>query len=204
MKLLIATSNAHKLKEILTIFSVDGLQLLSLRDVQDAPDVFEDGNTFDANARLKASTVAKHAEMWTLADDSGLEVDALRGAPGVISARYAGEPSDDARNNTKLFAELGATKVRSARFRCVLALSDPRGICETVEGHCEGHIAEAERGENGFGYDPLFIPVGYTETFGELEPAVKNGMSHRFCALQHAREKWSAIFQNERESWNAY
>lgn len=201
MKLLIATTNTHKLKEILAIFSVEGLQLLSLRDFTDAPEVVEDGDTFDANARLKASTMAIHAGIWTLADDSGLEVDVLNGSPGVISARYAGEPPDDARNNSKLLAELGQMTNRSARFRCVLALSDSRGTCETVEGHCEGRISKAECGKNGFGYDSLFMPTGYTKTFGELEPAVKNGMSHRFCALQRARDEWAEIFRNGYESW---
>ena len=123
-----------------------------------------------------------------MADDSGLEVDALGGAPGVYSARYAGEPCSYSNNNEKLLRELAGKSDRSARFRTVVALSDPAGNAETQEGACPGVIIEELRGTNGFGYDPLFVPDGYSETFAELDPEVKNRISHRARAL-HKAEK---------------
>jgi len=195
MKLLISTRNPHKLEEILAIFRAPDLALLSMRDIPDLPDVVEDGDTFEANATLKAVTLMEETGLWTLADDSGLEVTALGGEPGVYSARYSGEPVDYARNNTKLLANLEDKEDRSARFRCVVALAEPGGECLTVEGQCTGRIAEAPRGDSGFGYDPVFIPDGYDQTFAELAPALKNRISHRGNALKKAAETWREIFE---------
>ncbi len=190
MKLLVATHNSHKLDEILAILARPGLVLVSMRDIPDLPEVEEDGATFDANARKKAVTLARATGLWALGDDSGLEVAALGGEPGVYSARYAGEPVNYSANNTKLLTRLSGQTDRRARFRCVLALADPAGNCRTVEGRCEGRIAEAPRGANGFGYDPLFIPDGYRGTFAELAPEVKNRISHRAVALREAERAW--------------
>jgi XTP/dITP diphosphohydrolase len=190
MNLLIATRNPGKLKEIRAIFDLPFVKLLSLDDVGEMPEVIEDRNTFEANAVKKAVTLALASGMWTLADDSGLEVDALDGAPGVYSARYAGEPADHAANNRKLLAELTGKPDRAARFRCVIALANPRGRSQFVEGACEGTIAEALCGDHGFGYDPLFIPKGYDKTFGELDADVKNRISHRAVALAKAIDTW--------------
>lgn len=190
MKLLIATRNRHKLAEIRRIFDVPGLELLALDDVPGVPEVDEDGLTFRDNAVKKAVTVACAAGMRALADDSGLEVDAVGGAPGVYSARYAGPQCDHAANNRKLLAELAGARDRAARFRCVIALAGADGQCETVDGVCEGQVAERCRGRGGFGYDPLFIPTGHDLTFGEMDPDQKNRISHRGRALAAARERW--------------
>ena len=129
--------------------------------------------------------------MWTLADDSGLEVAALQQAPGVFSARYAGESCDSRANNAKLLRELAGVTDRRARFRCVIALCAPDGREWIVEGCCAGRIVESERGVNGFGYDPLFVPDGYALTFAELDSVTKNRISHRGRALRLAAREWS-------------
>ena len=190
MKLLVATRNKHKLREIGEIFRVPGLELVSALDYPDIPDVVEDGATFEANALKKAVTLARATGLWTLADDSGLEVDALGGEPGVYSARYAGEPANYPAYNAKLLAKLRGTENRRARFRCAIAFSDPGGHAHTVEGRCEGVIAEAPRGDKGFGYDPLFVPDGHDQTFAEMESGLKNSISHRGRALDLARSTW--------------
>ena len=196
MKLVIATRNAHKLEEIRAIFDFEGLDVSSAFDYPDIPDVVEDGDTFKANAIKKAVEIAKATGCWALADDSGLEVIALGGAPGVYSARYAGEPCSYPANNEKLLRELTGKTDRSARFRTVISLSDPSGTVRTVEGDCPGTLIEQERGTNGFGYDPLFVPDGYTETFAELSSKVKNSISHRARALQKARYAWADILRS--------
>lgn len=193
MRLIIATRNAHKLSEIEAIFNFTGLDLFSLFDFPQLPDVIEDGDTLEANAEKKAVEIAKVTGCWTLADDSGLEVTALNGAPGVYSARYAGEPCSYADNNEKLLRELADKSDRSARFRTVIALSDPNGKIQIVAGECAGVIIEELCGEHGFGYDPLFVPDGYTETFAQLDAAVKNRISHRARALKKAHDAWSEM-----------
>ena len=193
MKLVIATRNKHKLEEIQAIFDFEGLEVSSAFDYPDVPDVVEDADTFEGNASKKATELAEATGGWTLADDSGLEVAALDNAPGVYSARYAGEPSNDANNNAKLLKELLGEENRSARFRCCMALSDPEGNVRIVNGVCPGRILEAQRGENGFGYDPLFVPDGYHETFAELASDIKNTISHRAQALKVAEEEWRPL-----------
>ena len=193
MKLLVATRNRHKLEEIRAILSVPGLELVGADEVPGLPEVEEDAPTFEGNAIKKARTLAKAGGCWTLADDSGLCVDALGGAPGVISARYAGPEASTPANNAKLLRALAGVTDRRARFRCVLALCSPEGRAWTVEGRCEGRILEAPRGANGFGYDPLFVPEGREQTFAELPAGVKNGMSHRGRALQRAVAAWGGV-----------
>lgn len=190
MKLLIATRNADKLEEIRAIFAVPSLELVSMNDYPDLPQVVEDGPSFDVNAIKKAVTMAFATKLWTMADDSGLEVDALHGAPGVCSARYAGRPVSYEANNTKLLKELENVTNRKARFRCAVALSSPAGRAQVVEEKCEGLIVDSPRGSNGFGYDPLFMPDGYNQTFAEMESDVKNRISHRASALNLARKVW--------------
>ena len=188
MKLIVATRNFHKLQEIKTIFSITGLDLVSALDFPNMPDVVEDGKTLEENAAKKAITLARVSGLWAIGDDTGLEVDALGGAPGVHSARYAGEPVDYAANNEKLLRALVGVANRQARFRCVLALSSPAGDVCTVDGVCRGTIAELLRGKKGFGYDPLFIPEGHSQTFAEMSPDLKNKISHRAKALASARD----------------
>jgi len=193
MKLIIATRNAHKLQEIEFIFDFQNLEVLSAFDFPDIPDVVEDGETLEANAEKKAVEVARATGFWSLADDSGLEVDALGGAPGVYSARYAGPQCSYADNNEKLLRELAGKKDRTARFRTVIALSDPDGTVQTVDGACAGIICETLRGSNGFGYDPLFVPDGYSKTFAEFDSEEKNRISHRARALKKACAAWSEM-----------
>lgn len=201
MELVVATTNPHKLEEIRSILAVPSLVLIGARDLPGIPEVVEDGKTFESNAVKKAVATALFAKKWALADDSGLEVDALGGAPGVRSARYAGEPVSYAANNAKLLRELENDKPRTARFRCVIALSSPTGSARTVEGRCEGAIAFEPKGAGGFGYDPLFVPEGRTETFAEMNPGEKNAISHRGRALARAREEWAEIFGGEAQAW---
>jgi XTP/dITP diphosphohydrolase len=201
MKLLIATGNRHKFQEIGAILRVPHLQLIGLRELGPVPDVVEDGDTFEANAVKKAVTLARFSGLWTLADDSGLEVEALGNAPGVWSARYAGEPANDTANNAKLLANMQGRQDRRARFRCAIALADPRGTAHTVSGSCEGTLLAALRGAGGFGYDPLFVPEGYAVTYAELDPDVKNAISHRARALAKAMEAWGAMLAPEPAVW---
>ena len=193
MILVVATRNPGKLAELRALLAAPGLELRSADAFPDIPDVVEDGATFRENAAKKARAFARGTGHWALADDSGLEVDALGGAPGVWSARYAGEPSDPAANNRKLLAALAGRTDRAARFRCVIALADPGGGVRTVEGCCEGRIAEAPAGRGGFGYDPLFIPAGHARTFAQMPPEQKHAISHRGRALVAARQAWASL-----------
>jgi len=188
MRLVIATRNRHKLAEIRAILQMPGLEILDVYVFPNVPEVDEDGDTFEANALKKAVAVARSTGEVALADDSGLEIDALRGAPGVRSARYAGEPVNYDANNRKVLAEMDGLANRRARFHCVIAIADPAGRTVTVHGQCAGHIAEEPRGTRGFGYDPIFIPLGYKRTFAELESEEKNRISHRAGALRAARK----------------
>jgi len=198
MKLLIATRNQHKLREIREIFSLPGLEIVSVSDYTDLPEVEEDGSTFAENAAKKAVTLAHIAGVWTLADDSGLVVDALDGAPGIYSARFAGPAAGAEENNAKLLKSLKNTDVRTARFVCAMALCAPeQGEVMLVEGRCEGRIISEGRGAGGFGYDPLFIPEGYEQTFAELGSEIKNCISHRAQALVKAREAWAHLLASE-------
>ena len=193
MDLLIATRNTNKLREIRALFQASSLRLLNVDDLPSLPEVEEDGATFEDNAAKKARTLAIASGHWAMADDSGLEVEALDGAPGVYSARYAGEPPDYAANNRHLLAELSGNPNRAARFVCVIALASPDGHVATVRGTCAGCITTALRGKTGFGYDPLFIPEGHTRTFAEMNAEEKNAISHRGRALLRAREAWGQI-----------
>lgn len=193
MKILIASHNAHKIQEIREIFDLPQVIWVSTADFPELGEVVEDGDTFAANATKKARELALATGLWALADDSGLEVAALNNRPGVYSARYGGEPGNHARNNARLLQELAGVEDRTARFRCVAALSDPTGRVETVAGSCPGRIIEALRGGQGFGYDPLFIPDGHDRTFAEMGNAEKNKLSHRGRAMTLAKEKWGGI-----------
>lgn len=194
MRVLVATRNRHKLEEIRQIFALPGLDLLAADELPGLPaDVEEDADTFEGNALKKARVLCAASGLWTLADDSGLEVAALDNAPGVYSARYAGEPCSYPANNAKLLRELGASEDRRARFRCAIALCAPDGREWTVDGSCSGQILHAARGANGFGYDPLFVPDGFDKTFAELDGATKNRISHRGRALGAAAEAWRCV-----------
>jgi XTP/dITP diphosphohydrolase len=198
-KLLIGTNNPGKMRELLAILGELPLEAVTPRQVGLELDVEETGATYDANARLKATTYARASGLLTLADDSGLEVDVLGGGPGVHSARYAGEGASDAERRAKLIAALrGFPPPRTARFRCVLVIADPQkadptdpskppGLeLHTFEGTCEGEIVLEERGSSGFGYDPIFFVPEYGCTLAELPPEVKNRISHRARAAQAA------------------
>ncbi|MEI6971806.1 MAG: RdgB/HAM1 family non-canonical purine NTP pyrophosphatase [bacterium] len=202
MKLVIATRNLHKLEEMKSLLAIPSLELFDLRTFPGSPEVEEDGCTFESNAIKKAVTAALSTGEWSLADDSGLEVDFLDGAPGVRSARYAGEPVSYQANNTKLLAEMADAGDRRARFCCVVALSNRSGVVRTVAGFCNGRIIHAPRGTGGFGYDPLFVPDGHELTFAELGEAVKNGISHRARALARATEAWHDIFTGKAADWS--
>jgi len=187
--LLLATTNRHKLDEFYTIFSDLPLTLQSLREVQIDTDVEETGQTFAENAQLKARFYAQASGMLSLADDSGLEIDALGGAPGVYSARFAGrETSYEERFRLILEQMRGLTgEQRRARFRCAIALAEPHGQCRIVEGMIEGIVADSPRGIHGFGYDPIFLLPELGRTFAELTSEQKNRISHRGRAAQFAR-----------------
>lgn len=183
MKIFVATGNKHKLQEIAQI--LPGFEI-----VGDNPSgVDENAPDFAGNALIKVRAIApRHPHAWSMADDSGLEVDALGGAPGVRSARYAGEPTDSKRNNDLLLANLESFSDRSAHFTCAIALVDPSGREHVVFGRCYGRIAQSPSGNGGFGYDPLFVPDGYDRPFAELSPEAKNAISHRGRALEAARQ----------------
>ncbi len=195
MKLVIATRNPHKLEEIHAIFDFQGLDVCSAFDFPEIPDVVEDGATLEANAVKKAVEICKATGLPAMADDSGLEVEALHGEPGVFSARWSGEGCTYHDNNLKLLRELADKPNRSAQFRTVIALALPGEEPQTVEGSVHGRIIEELRGNQGFGYDPLFVPDGYNQTFAELPAEVKNKISHRARALNAAANIWTHFFQ---------
>ena len=182
LQLLIATKNNGKVAELEKLFANLPVKLRSLNDFTNISDVEETGETFAENAALKARAYAGQTASWTIADDSGLEVAALNGAPGVYSARYAGETATDRKNVEKLLCEVDQSgdPNRSARFVCAIAVADAYGeIKFTAQGFCAGKIVGEPRGANGFGYDPVFVPDGFVETFAELPAPVKQKISHR-------------------------
>jgi XTP/dITP diphosphohydrolase len=188
-ELLVATNNKSKVRELSQHLKGFPLRLRLLSEFPGIDEAEETGETFAENAAIKALHYSARSGLLTLSDDSGLAVDALGGAPGVRSARYAGREATYAERMSKLLGELGATgdSGRRARFVCVIAVADPSaGTLHTFEGTCEGRIAHAPRGSGGFGYDPLFIPDGHERTFGELPAEVKHTLSHRARALQQA------------------
>ncbi|MDO4539761.1 MAG: XTP/dITP diphosphatase [Syntrophomonadaceae bacterium] len=189
MRLLIASHNQKKKAELAAILSEMDIEVLSLAEVGALPMVEEDGDSFTANAVKKALQTAQNSGYLSLGDDSGLVVDALDGAPGIYSARFAGEDADDARNNAKLLDMLAEVpdERRTARFICALALANPGGKYWTVEGRCEGRIDRAPHGTAGFGYDPLFIPAGQDLSFAAMAAEDKHRISHRGQALKELK-----------------
>ena len=189
MLMVLGTRNPKKLEEIVEILGdlrIEGIEFADLTRFPQAPEVVEDGPTFEANARKKASELAVALGQWVLAEDSGLVVPALHGRPGVQSARYSGKHGDDAANNARLLAELAPLPDdrRAAYYVCWIALADPHGqIQSVVEGRCHGTITRELRGSGGFGYDPLFLIPEYHRTFGEMSARVKHALSHRARAL---------------------
>jgi XTP/dITP diphosphohydrolase len=196
MQLIVATRNAHKTREIQRIFG-PAFTVSDLSAHPEIPDIHETGKSYEENAILKAVGASRHLPGLIVADDSGLEVDALGGAPGIFSARYAGENATDKQNIDKLLVELARTGAketkRSARFRCVIALARHGELLETFEGIVEGTIVEQARGSHGFGYDPIFVPHGFEETFAELPPEVKDTISHRAKAIRGLTAKLVAL-----------
>ena len=190
MQLIVASRNVHKTREIQQILGSE----FAVRDLRACPEIseiIESGTSFEENAKLKALAVSRKLPGLVIADDSGLEVDALGGAPGIHSARYAGTNGTNREKIDRLLEELaraGAAKdARRARFRCVLALARNGEVLGVFEGIIEGQIADRPRGARGFGYDPIFVPKGFQQTFGELGPAEKNQLSHRARALEKLR-----------------
>jgi len=190
-QLLVATKNSHKTAEIRAILG-EGWDVTDLNAHPEVVPPEETGATFAENAAIKAIAASKIFRGIVLSDDSGIEADALGGAPGVYSARYAGEKATDAGNRAKLLRELDAAgargKQRTGRFRCVMALAENGRLLGTFDGAVEGIIINQEKGDGGFGYDPLFVPDGYCETFGQLPAEIKNSLSHRGRALEKVRE----------------
>jgi XTP/dITP diphosphohydrolase len=191
MRLLVATNNPGKVKEYQDLLAGLDVELCRLADLGITDEVDETGQTFGENARLKAAAYGQASGLLTLADDSGLEVEALGGAPGVYSARYAGKGTTDADRYRKLLAALDRVpwEKRAARFRCVIALAWPDGHIETFDGHCDGVIAFEPQGMNGFGFDPVFYMPEHGRTMAELPDEVKNQVSHRARAAALARER---------------
>ena len=184
-RLIVATRNAHKSTEIRALLG-DRFEVLDATHFPDLPAIEETGNTFLENATLKAEGISRHVGGWVLADDSGLEVDALEGAPGVWSSSFGGEEGNHVMNNARLIQEMTGKSARRARFRCTMVLAR-NGIAQAhFSGAGVGSITDSLRGAGGFGYDPLFIPEGYDQTFGQLDATVKNQLSHRARALQQA------------------
>lgn len=190
MDIVVATKNRNKIREIKDLLKDLPVNVLSLDDGDwQIPQIVEDGKTFRENAVKKAKIVAEITGKITLADDSGLEVDALGGQPGIYSARFAGENATDRENNLKLLNLMKdvPSDRRGAQFRCVIAIASPDGRVDVVEGVCRGDIGFSEKGGGGFGYDPIFIPAGYNKTFAELGMTTKNKISHRGKALEKAK-----------------
>jgi XTP/dITP diphosphohydrolase len=194
-ELVVATRNQGKMKEIKQILKAFDLRITSLADYPGAPEIIEDGKTFRQNALKKATVIAQYTRKWTMGEDSGLEVKWLNNRPGIYSARFAGEHATDKKNNLKLLRELRGVpwEQREARYRCCIALVDgaspqPDPGQHVFNGSCKGKIAFRSKGTNGFGYDPLFYVSQYDTTFGVLDPAVKDRISHRSAALEKLKK----------------
>jgi XTP/dITP diphosphohydrolase len=189
-QIVLATRNRHKLQEVRDMLQGIPVEILSCDAFAGCPDVVEDGATFADNALKKAHAIARHTGNITIADDSGLEVDALGGLPGIYSARFAGEPADDQRNNAKLLSELACVpdEKRGAQFTCTIAIVDGRGKEKVVEGVCRGVIIRELKGVQGFGYDPLFLDTASGLTFAEMNAGHKNSISHRCRAIQELKK----------------
>jgi len=200
-EILIATKNSGKVREFNELFKAYGITVTSLVDIQqDVPDIQETGSTFHENAGIKAEQIKKFLNKPVLADDSGLVIDALYGEPGIYSARYAGEPKSDKQNYEKVLDKMQDVheQHRIAHFICVLALAIPGEDTLFKEGRCSGKIAHRPRGINGFGYDPIFIPDGYSKTMAELTEQEKNKISHRYHAIIQLK-KWLDATLNKGE-----
>lgn len=197
-KLILATHNKHKAIELQTFLNGLPVEVLTLNDLPNDIELREDGVTFQDNALQKAQAVYDYTKMFSLADDSGLEVFYLNGRPGVFSARYSGDGATDESNNEKLLHEMRgvAPRRRHAQFRSVLALVG-KGIQEFTEGICAGVLAEAPRGTNGFGYDPIFIPDGFSRTYAELTAEEKNKISHRSRSFAKMKDVLQSVFASQ-------
>lgn len=195
MKIFLATGNKKKIDEIVKILKDDNIEILSIKDGIEIPEVVEDGDTFEENSRKKALEIAKFTGMITIADDSGLCVDALGGAPGVYSARYSGENATDATNNKLLIENLKGIENRKAKFVCVITLAKSTGETYSFRGEFEGEIVDEARGTDGFGYDPHFYVKEYDKTLAEI-PEIKNKISHRAKALEKLKLGMEEILKN--------
>ena len=186
MKVVLATQNRGKLSELQTLLKDMGVEVIPMDEAGPVPEIIEDGSTFQENAMKKALVVSRATGLMAIADDSGLEVDALEGRPGVFSARYSGEDATDRENYLKLLGEMQNVPddKRTARFRCVMVACRPDGKCISSQGSCEGHIIREPRGAQGFGYDPVFVPGKDSRTMAELTKKEKNRISHRGRALK--------------------
>lgn len=198
LDLVIATRNKKKIEEIKRILAGMPVVLFTLDDFPGCPEVEEDADTFEGNAKKKAVAVAQYSQKPAIADDSGLEVYALQGEPGVLSARYAGEGTDDRKNLEKLLFELKGVEEdkRAARFVCSIALAFPDGRVKTFQGTVEGRIGMQPKGVSGFGYDPVFYPEGHDRTFAEMSAGEKDALSHRGRALKKLREYIAEITED--------
>ena len=192
MKIFLATGNMKKIKEITNILNDFDFEILSIGDGIEIPEVTEDGATFEENSQKKALSIAKYLGMPAIADDSGLCVEALQGAPGVYSARYSGEGATDESNNRKLVEELQGIEDRKAKFVCVISFAKPSGEVYSFSGEVEGIIIDEARGTDGFGYDPHFYLNEYDKTFAEI-PDIKNRISHRAKALEKMKTELKNI-----------
>ncbi len=190
--IIVATRNKGKLREFKSILSSTYDKILSLDDFQGIPEIEETGLSFRENAFIKAKTTSDFLGMDAIGDDSGLVVDALGGAPGIYSARYAGESASDDDNNEKLLSELKEETNRNAKFVCCIALVCVNGVEEFFEGECRGEILSEKRGEGGFGYDPVFFVPEYSRTMAELDPHIKNKISHRAIASRKLLQYFSS------------
>lgn len=193
--IIIASNNKGKIDEITAALDMSGIRWLTHKDFSDWPEIIESEPDFEGNARKKATSLASYFGKYALADDSGLEVDALGGEPGVLSARFAGEPGNTDKNNEKLLKLLEGVpyEQRTARFRCVIALASPDGDVKSSEASVEGRIVLKPSGDRGFGYDPLFIPNGHDLTMAELDLVEKNKISHRGLAIAKLRGAIEAL-----------
>lgn len=193
MKIFLATGNKHKIDEIKTIFAnVKDVEILSIKDGIEIPEVVEDGDTFEANSAKKALEIAKFTGMITIADDSGLCVDALGGAPGVYSARYSGENATDESNNAKLMEVMKDEKNRKCHFVSVITLGKPDGRAYSFRGEIEGELLCEPKGKDGFGYDPYFYVAEYGKSLAEM-PEIKNRISHRANALKKLEKELDRV-----------